>query len=432
MHRLTSITLLCAVTLINGIQFDIGPNYSVIGMYPVNFALYPPGSEIWQIGNPLDDNHGIFWQAVANLAYRGGGVLQIEEGTYNIGWQLNYDGMSKVHINGAGKGKTVLRLMDAAIPFIVGTNKKSGFVRTRFSNDFIISNLTLDGNKLNQINDYEHNYGRFGIYIEGCDRVLIDSVTAVFFQGYGFHIHGDKKGGIWNTNTIISNCFATDNNLDGFIFDRMGATKVVNNVAFGNARHGFNIVSGSRGLELSGNTAKNNGYLYPTSSGCGFMVKNDLVYTTKDIVLADNVGYRNKKGAVCLSGEVTGVVINKTTVDDHCTCFHFNQGSSAVVEGSNCKAKVLYININNVVIKESEGGVPQALSVYMRSNNVFNAVTTCTKTQLVPLYDDIEGVEEEDDDYTVYVVPSSAGLAATPSGILLQCLAALSFAIGCA
>ena len=81
-------------------------------------------------------------------------------------------------------------------------------------------------------------------------------------------------------------CF--DCSWDGYTIDKVKNGTLINNVAIGNCRHGYNLVTGSSYIQLIGNTALNSGYCYKTP-GNGIMVQSDDEYTTKNILLRNNI-----------------------------------------------------------------------------------------------------------------------------------------------
>src|SRR5207249_31502 len=127
-------------------------------------------------------------------------------------------------------------------------------------NDFIVSNMTIDGNKQNQYTDPNSSYGRYGIFTEGGRNIWFDFVKIINFQGYGFDPHGWKTGNIWGNYLTITNCISENNDWDGFTLDETLYIYIKNCISSNNGRHGFNVVTGSQNVLLINNFAYNNGF----------------------------------------------------------------------------------------------------------------------------------------------------------------------------
>ncbi len=298
----------------------------------------------------------------------GGGVVHLKEGTYQVDKNILVG--SKTHFKGDGIDKTVIKLKNFAAPFIIGSSSKSGLIRSRAKNNQIISDMTVNGNKANQYTDEDHEYGRYGLFTEGCTDVLFNKVKVINFQGYGFDPHGWKSQGIWGKNLTITNCIAQDNNWDGFTLDQTFYMNVLNNSAIHNGRHGFNIVTGTKFAYMSGNTAFNNGYFYYSGSkGCGIMIQNNQDLDTSDVEVINNYITRNNKAGIC-TNDVYNIVIKGNTVDKSCNCNYFTATRGTTVLNNICSTKLFYSTVGSVVVVDNAGTYtgPMDTVVYLKGN----------------------------------------------------------------
>jgi hypothetical protein len=295
------------------------------------------------------DQRTQFQAAFDLIKKNGGGTLYIQEGVYEIDWYVEFG--SNLKITGAGIDKTVIKLRDMARSFKQGTTTRSGILRGRNCRDVIISNLTIDGNKYNQRNDndgfLDYYYGRYGLYIEACNNTWFDFVKVTKCQGYGFDPHGAKKKGIWGVNNTISNCISELNGIDGFTLDQSYNFYIFNNVARLNARHGFNIVTGAKGVQMYNNLAYANGYFVTNSSGCGFMVQNNQNLGTGDVVLINNTAEWSKKAGFCFN-DVFGIVMKNNTANYTCTCINNYESRSSQVYDNRCFSQRYVASVNNI------------------------------------------------------------------------------------
>lgn len=286
------------------------------------------------------DIYNITQRLLNTLRTAGGGRLTIANGTYVL--SMNIELGSNTHLNGFGMFETILQLDDFAAKFA-----KAGFVRTVRTNNILITNLTLDGNKHRQIIDsvdnnlpknisykYSTKYGRYGLFTEGCYNVTFDGVRVMNFQGYGFDPHGQKKTNIYGDILIIKNCLSTHNDWDGFTLDQTKNIYVSNCTARSNGRHGFNVVTGSKNVTIVNSTSFVDGYYYLTGSGCGVKVQNNQGYPTENVKILNMLVIDPKKGGICIEG-VTNIVATNNRLYGK-TCFRIETTTNVTVNNNTC------------------------------------------------------------------------------------------------
>lgn len=273
-------------------------------------------------------------------ASNNGGRLTFTNGTYILSQNIQLG--NNTHLSGFGMHETILQLDDFAKKFIT-----AGFVRTVRTNNILVSDITLDGNKHRQIIDGVDNnlprnvsynnstrYGRYGLFTEGCYNVTFDKVKTMNFQGYGFDPHGQKKTNIYGNVLLIKNCLSTHNNWDGFTLDQTKNVYVVNCTARSNGRHGFNVVTGSNNVTLLNVTSFVDGYYFTTGSGCGIQVQNNQGYPTRNVVIINNTIIDPKKAGICLNG-VSNIQI-KGNRNYGKTCFRIENSSNVTINNNTC------------------------------------------------------------------------------------------------
>lgn len=358
-------------------EIKIGENYYEIGLAQNNL-LYVLRSTYDIINgsyhNLTDETYMVEIDFIAtilqgildDLDNRMGGVLYIKEGTYILNRNIIVG--NNIHINGAGISKTILKLKDNADPFIYGSYKKSGFIRARYCNDLIISNLTLDGNKKNQLTDDNHAYGRFGIFTESCNFVWLDRVNISNFQGYGFDPHG-KKPDDWGEFLTITNCVSENNDWDGFTIDQTVNAVISNCEANGNGRHGFNIVTGTKYASISNSVSRNNGFYDPKGgSGCGFMMQNNEYYDTHSIFVNGNEAINNKKAGVCLN-DVENVYVRNNYIKGN-LCFEIINSTSSAFINNKCETdRFLKENLTEIIYRSESSYDDDINVVYIDQKN---------------------------------------------------------------
>lgn len=253
----------------------------------------------------------------------GGGSVRLQAGSYTLA--KNIEMYKNTAFIGAGMDVTTLVLRNFAAPFV-----KAGLIRATMQTgpgcDTIkIAHMTLNGNKAKQHRTKAALYGRYGIFTEGCNGVVIDYVKVINFQGYGHDPHGWKKGGVYAKNLVITNSISSENDWDGFTLDQTDGIYVNNCTAVRNGRHGFNIVTGSRNVVVRNVRSVNNGYYYYTGDrGCGFKVQNNMRFGTNTVSLTDSVFNGDNKASICLV-DVFKITINRNrfktgTHSSACVC----------------------------------------------------------------------------------------------------------------
>lgn len=244
---------------------------------------------------------------------------------------------NNTHLTGYGMDVSILKLSDWAPKFNL-----SGFIRTTVTANITVSHLTLNGNKFNQYfsNDtsIEHKlapeYGRYGLFTEGCANVTFDNVHVTDFQAYGFDPHGKKSMGIWGDILTIKNCKASYNDWDGFTLDQSLNIYVVNCTSIENGRHGFNVVTGSRYTVIENCTSIDDGHYYPTGSGCGIMIQNNQYFGTHSAVFQYNTITNAKKAGICTNG-VYNVSMTNNIIRAQ-TCVRIETTNNTVVQNTTC------------------------------------------------------------------------------------------------
>lgn len=344
----------------------IGTNDSIVGIN-LNESKYSyPLNGIYNINNPNDPVlvHSALQEAI-NYTSLNGGTVYITKGTYVSITQLEIYG-NNVHLKGDGIDKTIIILADYAPPFIYNTTTKAGFVRSHYTSDIIISNMTIDGNKQNQYNDSNHLYGRYGIFTEGCMDIWFDNIKVTNFQGYGFDPHGWKKTKTWGNYLTITNCISENNNWDGFTIDQTYYVYIDDCVSYNNRRHGYNIVTGSKYVYITNSYAINNGLNGNNGAfGCGFTVQNNFFYNTSDVTMINNTLITNEE-SLCLN-DVFNINFTRNYIKNSLYCFNLILINSSYIYNNTCYADKFLLSNNTNIINSIGSGH----DVYIY-NNYFN------------------------------------------------------------
>ena len=209
------------------------------------------------------DQTAAIQKALSAVAANGGGNVELSAGTWTVaGTGKASDGCLKIGSNttleGASSGNTVLKLAD-------GSSAVTGIIRTAsgktnpdgsYSNveNVTVKNLAIDGNKGSTIGDVDGFYtGPKPGSAQADKNITLDHVEIRNCSRYGFDPHERTDG------LTFRNCSAHDNGVDGFTIDFCANVVFENNVAYGNGRHGFNLVTATSNVTMSNNDAWGNG-----------------------------------------------------------------------------------------------------------------------------------------------------------------------------
>lgn len=306
-------------------------------------------------------------QTLDNLNKVGGGTLQIEEGTYILSSNIQVG--SNVAIIGADIDKTILKLVDRAKPWWNPETgiRKAGFIYSEDTVNLYFANFTIDGNKQNQNTDEVSVYGRFGVYTETVDNVVIDGMGVINFQGYGFDPHGVKEPKQWSDGLKIYNSYAANNDWDGFTIDQSTNVILQNNKAYRNGRHGFNIVTGTYNLVMYNNFAYDNGfYYYLGNPGCGLAIQNNLDYNTRNISVINNIFENNYDAGICVR-DVSQIIlegnkiVNKNYTNNEINLCITIENSVNVISKNNLCSDKLSVQFNEVPVIENMSNITQII-----------------------------------------------------------------------
>ena len=299
--------------------------------------------------------------AVDTLVIEGGGKIVIAAGTYYVSQNIKIG--SNIHIDGYGIRKTTIQLDDFAPMF-----QNSGMLRCIESNNVVLSNLTINGNKHHQNDDQgkylndatktDEWYGRYGIYIEGSNNILLDNVYVSDFQLHGIVFDGNINA--LSSNVNIKNSFATYNDFEGIFIDNTFNVSITNTTTKGNGRTGYNFIANARNIVLDSSYSFKDGFTYPNSPGCGIQLRSSK-YAFQNITITNILIVEPKDVAICLN-KVSNVKIENNNLYAK-LCVEFKDSSDVLVIKNQCiNPKAIReikadIQNENIIISENTFGV---------------------------------------------------------------------------
>ncbi|AYV83927.1 MAG: poly(beta-D-mannuronate) C5 epimerase 1 [Hyperionvirus sp.] len=258
----------------------------VNGAYHVGFNIPVINNMTFSIGDPSKAKN-VIQEALNVASQNGGGIISLDSGTYVMeGPIVIYGG---TYLRGSGIDETFLVL--AANAPIFGSD---GFVQSRFSVGGMISDLTLDGNRNGQCCHPGCEFGRSGLYLEGCTNFLVKNVRATNFQG------------------------------NGIMLNQMVNVSVIGSEITGNDANGI-IANATVYFTSEGNDVESNGY---SQNGCGILISNTPKTGSLNVnKLVNNYISNNNIGGICLSN--TDGSISQNVLNDSCLCYNFQSVSAS-------------------------------------------------------------------------------------------------------
>lgn len=299
--------------------------------------------------------------ALNTLTLEGGGKITIAPGIYYISKNILIG--TNIHIDGYGIKTTALQLVDFAPTF-----QSAGMFKCVQSNNIVLSNITLNGNKYHQNDDQPKYvsdatkdndwYGRYGLYIESCNYITLDSMHVSDFQLHGIVSDGNALS--VSSNIAIINSFASYNDFEGIFIDNTINVTIVNTTTKANGRTGYNFIANARNVIVDSSYSFKDGLSYPGGPGCAMQFRA-LKNTFQNIVITNCTIVEPKDVAICLN-KVNNVRIESNNLYAK-LCVEFKDSSDVAVVKNLCVNPVAIRDINassqneNIMISENTLGV---------------------------------------------------------------------------
>jgi Ca2+-binding RTX toxin-like protein len=209
------------------------------------------------LGNGSHDDTSAIQAAINAANAAGGGDVYMSAGTYIVTGNNNMNSsgairiLNNVNLYGDGMGLTEIKVKDG------WDGTMTGIVRTPFgvvTHDYSIRDLTLNGNRDNTTGKVDGFFcgTRPGSTLQDYN-VTLNRVEIKDCEGYGFDPHEQTR------NLTIRNSVSHGHGLDGFTLDFQIDATIENNTAYDNDRHGFNVVTSSHDMVMTGNVSYQNG-----------------------------------------------------------------------------------------------------------------------------------------------------------------------------
>jgi stringent starvation protein B len=328
-------------------------------IYPtLYFKLYPKTSVT--VGKGGDVNFSDMKDVMSYFDFLGnGGKIKVLPGTYVYGEQIVLG--SNMEFRGSGMNNTIIKLANNA-SYFADIVSNEGFIKASGANNIIISDITLDGNYMNQsISKFINNAtkkGVSGISTIGCNNILIDKVKTINFQIYGMVPHGILSSNVYGKQVTIRNSVSENNLYDGINIYAYTNVTIINNSINNNGRHGISSSESTSYLMIRNNSMFNNGF-ETDGRGCSINIRDDQ-NTTKNIIIDSNFMYNSSSAGICLEN-ATYVQVNKNNVLIAPRCMIFEYTNKTIVNNNTC------IKTANKIVVDSNSEVVQYQNIYSDS-----------------------------------------------------------------
>jgi Ca2+-binding RTX toxin-like protein len=318
---------------------------------------------------------------------------------------------SNVTLKGASETTTIIKLaagssnVEGVLRTASGATQVDGKIKT--TSNVTIQDLTIDGAGMpSTTKDPGNVYGFYCGPRPGTaavdDNIKLENVSVKNCSGYGFDPHEQT------TNLSMINCNA-ENNFDGFTIDFCSGI-LENCTATGNARHGFNIVTGSHDLTLKNCSASGNGTI-SSSDGSGLVVQtgnNEARSLTSNILVSGGSYTENEDAGITIrqasNVTIAPSLLSGTTVTGNDKQGIKIEGSSGVtITGSTINSNGLPATSGEAEIRvagylqsfnDGSAGIPASLNdLYLKSKDIsitnnFIGLSGATQTATYGIYYD--------------------------------------------
>ncbi len=332
-------------------------NYIIEGQYLI--GSHPSATHYVEIETDISI---ILQDALNTLNNEGGGKLIIAPGTYYISQNI-YIG-TNIHIDGSGMQSTTLQLIDFAPTF-----QSPGMIKCVQNNNIILSNITLSGNKYHQNDDqmkYSSDttpssewYGRYGVYLESCNFVILDSIRVSDYQLHGIVVDGNVLS--TTNNLAIVNSIISYNDIDGIYIDNAVNVSIINTTTTATGRIGYNFAPNTMNILIDGSYSFKDGMTFPRGPGCAMQFKA-VKNTVQNITLINSLIAEPKDVAICLN-KISGSRVENNNLYAK-LCIELKDSSNVIVVKNHCNNPVSVRDIvsassqnENIIISENSIGV---------------------------------------------------------------------------
>ncbi len=241
------------------------------------------------------------------------GTGTASQGGINIGSNVTFQGTTSGGVN-----QTTIKLSDSYT-----SSDVTGIVRTTSEagvHDVVIKNLNIEGNGQISSTDQEID----GIYTgfnpngahdpaEAHSNITIENVDVSNVSRYGVDPHEQT------INLTIRDSVSHDNGVDGFVLDYIEGGLLENNEAYGNGRHGFNLVTGTYDIVMNETIAHDNGAIV---EGSGIVIQPPSASTdgrilySHDITITGGAVYSNHSAGIRIANG-QGITIEDVDIYDN-------------------------------------------------------------------------------------------------------------------
>jgi hypothetical protein len=205
--------------------------------------------DLGAVGDGATDDVDILQDAVDTMHTRGGGIVYVPAGDYRMSTGITLK--ANVWLRGAGRGVTILRLLDDADSSVVAFEQDT--------NNMAITDLTIDGNRWEQID------GVHGIRMHGNGYARIERVEIKEFRHYGIGV-----GYTLSTQVPISHCLIQNVEIHDGGHDSQGDGVDAKRTEYCTFNHIYVHDIEGNGLDIRGNFTRSTNIYVADVGGTGF------------------------------------------------------------------------------------------------------------------------------------------------------------------
>jgi hypothetical protein len=271
-------------------------------------------------------------------------TLLIENGLYTTSnqiWILS----NNTDVSGENINDTIIQLADNTSSWLIaGISRSPGLLRTKYTQGVHIHDMTIDGNKIKQIEGGRSTFSKSGVYIQSSVDSRVSNIKVRNFQQSGIVISEDKITEHKNTNINIYNSIFENNDDNGVVISGTDTAVILNSTFQNNVGsmkgNGCSIylTGDTANIAISRNVFNNENFGVITNMHGGI--------APSFVTITNNV-FQNVSETPIYSTNSSYIYFQYNLVDNSTSCMKLNRLQNSIISNNICEDIILWSGKRN-------------------------------------------------------------------------------------